>query len=462
MSRSTDVSVRLGRALALPLLASLVLAAAVAGRAGVQAPGEEAPLLMPRVQDGPYDGNVAIAVEPPPRPGSPERPLRAAVGGRLSAAPLLLAANGAMAQHGLQLSVVREEEAAARLQLLRRGEVDVALVPLPTWAAQPLGEPFLLAGWSRGMEGVQGQAQGRVAVVGAEGAWLWRALRAARPGLRGQVEVLQVPGADEAARLLASGAVQGTVGPLPAWPGARPLSSSADLPGGMAEVWVAAPGLRAQAPGALAALCAGTWDGLSVLAEDPAGAHRQLAAWAGRPVEDIRGELARWHLGGFSDNALFFGLTGGPSTFEALLGAQSAAGLGAAPRVALPGAVVASLSGSYRGLPWARTWAVRERVQLAQRSLVGQPVLLHFAEGTRGLLPGDGLLLDALGETLKQFPAAVLGVQGLEPARTAWLQGALRGAYGITPDRLVPWEDALPTPPPAEAPSACAVQLQTR
>ncbi|MBM4381315.1 MAG: hypothetical protein FJ086_18755, partial [Deltaproteobacteria bacterium] len=91
MARSTDVSVHLGRALALPLAAALGLSAALAWRAAGPATDAEAPLRLPRVQDGPRDGNVALAAEPPPAPGRPERPLRAAVGGRLSAAPLVLA-----------------------------------------------------------------------------------------------------------------------------------------------------------------------------------------------------------------------------------------------------------------------------------------------------------------------------------------------------------------------------------
>jgi hypothetical protein len=462
MAPSSDVSARLVRALALPLVAALGVAALVHARVGKGAPRAEAPLVLPRVQDGPCDGNVALATEPPPRPGAPERPLRVAVGERLSAAPLLLGAGGLQAlpgtplgERGLQLSVVRAPQPAARLGQLRRGELDAVLVPLAAWEEEPVGEPFLLAGWSRGLDGLQGQPGGRVAVVGAAGAWLWRALRAVKPALASPSDVVRAQGADEAASLLDSGAVQATVGPLPAWPEVPPVGTSADVPGGLAEVWVAAPGLRAAAPGALAALCAGSWDGLSVLAEDPAAAHRQLAAWLGREAADVRGELSRWRLAGFSDNALFFGLTGGPSTFEALAAP--------APRVAAPGTTVASLADGYRGVPWARRWAVRGRAGLAGRSLLGQPVLLHAAQGERGLMPGDGLLLDGLAETLKEFPSTVLQAAPSPGERcAALLRAELRRGYGVAPERVVAWEGPPPSVPPAEAPSACAVQLRSR
>ena len=480
-----DPSARLLRPLLLPLLASLALSAVLWQRRDAAPRGEAgAPGLprLPRVQDGPLDGNVALVGAVPPRPGPPERPLRAVVGPGLSSAPLLLAAGGLevqpgtpLAGGGLSLSAEVEDSPAARLERLRHGEADVALVPLDAWVAEPVGEPFLLAGWSRGLEGMMGRPGGRVGVVGPRGAWLWRALLSVNPGLGAPGQAVQLADAGEAARLLEAGALQATVGPLPAWPGAAPLATSADLPGGLAEVWVAAPGLRAQAPGALAALCAGAWDALSILAEGPAEAHRQLSGWVGRPVEVVRGELARLRLAGFADNALFFGLTGGVSTFALLAAEQSAVGLGAAPPVAAPGALVASLARAYRGHPFPRRWAVRERSQLSQRSLVGQPVLLHFEPGTRFLLPGDGLLLEGLGETLRQFPSAVLKVQGrrtsgqgdqgeppVEAQREAWLREELRRGFGVAPGRLVSWEGPPGVLPPGEAQAAHAVQLEAR
>jgi len=124
---------------------------------------------------------------------------------------------------------------------------------------------------------------------------------------------------------------------------------------------------------------------------------------------------------------------------------------------------VASLSHRYRGLPWAQRFALRDRPRLAQRSLPGQGVLLHFAQGGRGLLPGDGLLLEGLAETLREFPGMVLQVApSAVESCAAWLRAELRRGYGVAPDRVVPRETPPPPVPPAEAPSACAVQLQPR
>jgi hypothetical protein len=463
------------------------------------------PVVLPAFQDAPRGGDVALAVAPPPRAGNVSaRTLQLSVPARMVAAPAVLAAEGLLSSdgsafvehHGLRVQVLREERALRRLEALGRGEADVALVGLDEWvrAGSP-GDVLALAAWSRGADGVRARdgaasleaLSGRkVGVVGGRGEWLWWALLsrgAYSPETRRKLEqaVVMQPDAASGEAALASGAVEALVGPLPARPGERTVASTAQVPGALAEVLVARPGLLASAPGDVTALLEGWWEGLQLLEVDPAGAVSQAAAALGISGEEARVGLARVRLAGFGDNALFFGLTGGEAPADVL--ARSVLEALARGGVRPPGppvppsrgrGVVASLAPKWRGLRTADSWVLRGKLRVDRHPLVGQRVLLHFEPGGTGLLDGDRRLLESVGEAMQrlQTPTLLMEAEGvLAPAqlpslpdrRARWVQSELQRGFRLSTDRFSQLGEAPPGAlPGGEAADVLSLTLQAR
>jgi hypothetical protein len=325
-----------------------------------------------------------------------------------------------------------------------------------------------------------------VGVVGGRGEWLWWALLsrgAFSPEARRALEqaVVVQPDAASGEAAFASGAVDALVGPLPARPGELPVASSAQVPGALAEVLVARPGLLASAPGDVTALLEGWWEGLQLLEVDPAGALSQAAAALGLSAEEARLGLARVRLADFGDNALFFGLTGGDAPADVLarsvVEALARRGVRRAGPPVPPSrgrGPVASLAPQWRGLRTADSRALRGKLRVDRHPLVGQRVLLHFEPGGTWLLDGDRRLLESVGETMArlQTPTLLLEAEGvLAPAqlpslpdrRARWVQAELQRGFRLPTDRFSQLGEAPPGAlPEGEAADVLSLTLQAR
>jgi NitT/TauT family transport system substrate-binding protein len=426
--------------------------------------------LRDGLEDAPRQGGVAVnAGTAAVGTSGLNRPLRVAINTWAGHAPGIVA-NGGMKpgsaaslykkKYGLDVEFKLFEDPSQKLAAFISGDVDVMWDTVDSYAreASVLAEKGIKAkaiiqeDWSRGGDGivslktiksVEDLKGKKIATTQyTPSHWLLLFLLSQSglsPQDRAEIEknLTIVPEAPQAAALFKAKKVDAAVtwepdlsGAVSAREGeAHILVSTVAATNVIADTLVARQQIVDEAPKAIGDFVAGWFEAIGVMKEDPEGTNRLVATELKLTPEDVSGMLSGLKLTGFADNAIFFGLSGPKSSFDALFNGAFVIWRkkGVVTKVVdgadfKDGRFVAALAGQYKDQKVEETYAFKDKPKVTDRAIVKKSLSIHFTTGSDEIMPGSYFTLDSLGETMLAFGNTYLQVEGNTDSRGS--QGA--------------------------------------
>lgn len=392
------------------------------------------------------------------------RPLRVAINTWAGHAPGIVA-NGGMKpgsaaslykkKYGLDVEFKLFEDPSQKLAAFISGDVDVMWDTVDSYAreASVLAEKGIKAraiiqeDWSRGGDGivslktiksVEDLKGKKIATTQyTPSHWLLLFLLSQSglsPQDRAEIEknLTIVPEAPQAAALFKAKKVDAAVTWEPDLSGAvsaredeaHILVSTVAATNVIADTLVARQQIVDEAPKAIGDFVAGWFEAIGVMKEDPEGTNRLVGAELKLTPEDVSGMLSGLKLTGFADNAIFFGLSGPKSSFDALFNGAFVIWRkkGVVTKVVdgadfKDGRFVAALAGQYKDQKVEETYAFKDKPKVTDRAIVKKSLSIHFTTGSDEIMPGSYFTLDSLGETMLAFGNTYLQVEGNTDSR---------------------------------------------
>lgn len=392
------------------------------------------------------------------------RPLRVAINTWAGHAPGIVA-NGGMKpgsaaslykkKYGLDVEFKLFEDPSQKLAAFISGDVDVMWDTVDSYAheASVLAEKGIKAraiiqeDWSRGGDGivslktiksVEDLKGKKIATTQyTPSHWLLLFLLSQSglsPQDRAEIEknLTIVPEAPQAAALFKAKKVDAAVTWEPDLSGAvsaredeaHILVSTVAATNVIADTLVARQQIVDEAPKAIGDFVAGWFEAIGVMKEDPEGTNRLVGTELKLTPEDVSGMLSGLKLTGFADNAIFFGLSGPKSSFDALFNGAFVIWRkkGVVTKVVdgadfKDGRFVAALAGQYKDQKVEETYAFKDKPKVTDRAIVKKSLSIHFTTGSDEIMPGSYFTLDSLGETMLAFGNTYLQVEGNTDSR---------------------------------------------
>ncbi len=190
----------------------------------------------------------------------------------------------------------------------------------------------------------------------------------------------------------------------------------------IADTLVARQDLIDKAPETVRDFIHGWFDGIDMMAKDPAGTNDLIARSLKLQADDVSGMLSGLKLTPFADNALFFGIgpdarAQAPSIFDTAFIVWRKQGVVSKvvdAKDAFDSRFVASLGGLYAGQKAEDSFKpdATKPKNAKERAIVSKQISVHFAPGSDKIMPGSFFTLDALGDTMTAFGNTTLAIEG--------------------------------------------------
>lgn len=416
--------------------------------------------------DAPRQGGVSVnqAGGAAVGPQTLSRPLKVGINTWAGHAPGIVA-NGGMKpgspaslykkKYNLDVEFVLLEDPSAKLAAFLKGDIDIMWDTVDSYAreASELAEKGLKAraiiqeDWSRGGDGivslktiksVEDLKGKRIATTKfTPSHWLLLFLLSQSglsPQERADVEknLVYTAEAPAAAAMFKAGKVDAAVTWEPDLSGAvaareseaHVLVSTMAATNVIADTLVARQQLIDEAPKTVQDFVAGWFDAISVMKEDPQGCDKIVGDSLKLGPDDVSGMLSGLKLTPFSDNALFFGLSGPKSYFDSLFNGAFIIWRkkGVVNKVVdapdwKDARFVAALAPAYKDQKVEESFAFKDKPKVNDRAIVNKSLSIHFTTGSDEIMPGSYFTLDSLGETMLAFGNTYLQVEGNTDSR---------------------------------------------
>ncbi len=190
----------------------------------------------------------------------------------------------------------------------------------------------------------------------------------------------------------------------------------------IADVLVARPELLEKSPETVKDFVAGWFDGIDMIAKDPAGSYAAVGKALKLSPDDVSGMLSGLKLTTFADNALFFGLGGAQrAQFQTLFDAafvvwrkQGVISKTVEAANCLDSRFVASLASKYQGQQVKEDFKFdpKEAKKVENRAIVNKTLSIYFTPGSDEIMNGSFFTLDSLGDTMTAFGNTYLRIEG--------------------------------------------------
>jgi len=204
---------------------------------------------------------------------------------------------------------------------------------------------------------------------------------------------------------------------------AHVLVSTAAATNVIADCLVARQDVIDKAPATLRDFVHGWFDGIDLIAKDPAGTYAVTAKALKLGPDDISGMLSGLKLTPYADNALFFGLTGSGdhAQFRTLFDTafvvwrkQGVISKVVDSKDYLDTRFVAALADSYQGQKVVEPFRFdpKEAKDPKARAIVNKSLSIYFTPGSDEIMNGSYFTLDSLGDTMTAFGNTYLRIEG--------------------------------------------------
>ncbi len=355
-------------------------------------------------------------------------------------------------KYGLDVQFVLIEDPAAKLAAFIKGDVDVMWDTVDSWAreASTLAEQKIAAkaiiqqDWSRGGDGIVSlksinsieDLKGKVVATTRYTPSHWLLLyMMSQSGLtpedKREIEknLVFTTEAPLAAAAFKAKKVDAAVTWEPDLSGAvkaredeaHVLVSTAAATNVIADTLVARQDVIDKAPATLRDFVHGWFDGIDVIAKDPAGSWAVTGKALKLGPDDVSGMLSGLKLTPFADNALFFGLSGGHPQFATLFDTafvvwrkQGVISKAVDAKDYMDSRFVAALADQYQGqkVQEAFKFDPKEAKNPAARAIVNKSLSIYFTPGSDEIMNGSFFTLDSLGDTMIAFGNTYLDIEG--------------------------------------------------
>jgi NitT/TauT family transport system substrate-binding protein len=204
---------------------------------------------------------------------------------------------------------------------------------------------------------------------------------------------------------------------------AHVLVSTAAATNVIADTLVARQDIIDKAPTSLRDFVHGWFDGIDLIAKDPAGSYAVTAKSLKLAPDDISGMLSGLKLTPFADNALFFGLTGAGehAQFRTLFDTafvvwrkQGVISKAIDSKDYVDTRFVAALADQYQGQKVVEPFRFdpKEAKNPNARAIVNKSLSIYFTPGSDEIMGGSYFTLDSLGDTMTAFGNTFLRIEG--------------------------------------------------
>lgn len=204
---------------------------------------------------------------------------------------------------------------------------------------------------------------------------------------------------------------------------AHVLVSTAAATNVIADTLVARQDVIDKAPTTLRDFVHGWFDGIDMIAKDPAGSYAVTAKALKLGPDDISGMLSGLKLTPFADNALFFGLTGSGehAQFRTLFDTafvvwrkQGVISKAIDAKDYVDTRFVAALADQYQGQKVVEPFRFdpKEAKNPNARAIVNKSLSIYFTPGSDEIMNGSYFTLDSLGDTMTAFGNTFLRIEG--------------------------------------------------
>jgi len=416
--------------------------------------------------DAPRTGTVAVNANNGAALGGQKlnRPLKVGINTWAGHAPGIVANGGLKGgnqssiykkKYGLDVEFVLIEDPSAKLAAFIKGDIDIMWDTVDSYAreASELADKGLKAkaiiqeDWSRGGDGivslktiksVEDLKGKRIATTKfTPSHWLLLFLLS-QSGLsqvdRAEIEknLVFTAEAPQAAAIFKAGKVDAAVTWEPDLSGAvaareteaHVLVSTTAATNVIADTLVARQQVIDGAPKSVQDFVSGWFDAISAMKEDPEGSNRLVADALKLTGDDVSGMLSGLKLTPFSDNALFFGISGPKPYFDSLFNGAFIIWRkkGVVTKVVdspdwKDDRFVAALAPAFKDQKVEESYAFQGKPKLNDRAIVNKSLSIHFTTGSDEIMPGSYFTLDSLGETMLSFGNTYLQVEGNTDAR---------------------------------------------
>lgn len=200
------------------------------------------------------------------------------------------------------------------------------------------------------------------------------------------------------------------------------LVSTAAATNVIADCLVVQSDLVQKAPETLTAFIHGWFDGIEFIGRDPAQAYAVVGKALKLSEDDVSGMLSGLKLTAFADNALFFGLDGNRSQFDALFNTafvvwrkQGVITKAIDAKDFVDTRFVAALAGDYPGQKVVETFKFDPKKKIdpaKERAIVNKSLTIYFTPGSDQIMAGSNFVLDSLGDTMTAFGNTYLQIEG--------------------------------------------------
>jgi NitT/TauT family transport system substrate-binding protein len=203
---------------------------------------------------------------------------------------------------------------------------------------------------------------------------------------------------------------------------AHVLVSTAAATNVIADTLVARQDLIDKAPTTVRDFVHGWFDGIDMIAKDPASAHAITAKALKLSTDDVAGMLSGLKLTPFADNALFYGLAGGDhAQFATLFDTafvvwrkQGVVSKAVDAKDWVDTRFVAALAGEYQNQKVVEPFRFdpKEAKNPKSRAIVNKSLSIYFTPGSDEIMGGSFFTLDSLGDTMLAFGNTFLRIEG--------------------------------------------------
>ena len=357
-------------------------------------------------------------------------------------------------KYGLEVKFVLIEDPAAKLTAFIKGDIDVMWDTVDSWAreASALAEQNIPAkaiiqqDWSRGGDGIVSlksinsveDLKGKTIATTRYTPSHWLLLylltqSGLTPEEKRDVEkkLVFTTEAPLAAAAFKAKKVDAAVTWEPDLSGAvkareddaHVLVSTAAATNVIADCLVARQDVIDKAPTTLRDFVHGWFDGIDLIAKDPAGSYAITAKALKLGPDDISGMLSGLKLTPFADNALFFGLTGGGdhAQFRTLFDTafvvwrkEGVISKAIDSKDYVDTRFVAALADQYQGQKVVEPFRFdpKEAKNPQARAIVNKSLSIYFTPGSDEIMNGSYFTLDSLGDTMTAFGNTFLRIEG--------------------------------------------------
>jgi NitT/TauT family transport system substrate-binding protein len=353
-------------------------------------------------------------------------------------------------QYNMDVKFVLLEDPSAKLAAFRKGDIDIMWDTVDNWAreASILAEQnqkakaVLLQDWSRGGDGIVSLASiksvedlkgHKVSCTQFTPSHFLLLYLLSQSGLspqdRATVEknIVFTQDAPAAAAMFKARQVDAAVTWEPDLSAAvtargaeaHVLVSTTAASNIIADTLVARQDILDQAPETIRDFVHGWFDGIEMMASDPASSYDVVGRALKLDAETVSGMLSGLKLTPYADNAQFFGLSGGKAHYETLFNTafviwrkKGLVTRSIEARDWADTAFLSDLASAYPGQKVEEKQMEAKAPSKQDRAIINKQIQIHFTPGSDQIMPGSFFVLDSLGETMTSFGNTYLRVEG--------------------------------------------------